>query len=634
MATSQKSSHNERLPEITVKAVILGVVLSIVMAAANAYLGLFAGMTVCASIPAAVISMGVVRFFKRSNIFENNLVQTAASAGESLAAGVIFTLPALVMMGYWKTFNYLEIIFISGIGGLLGVLFTVPLRRLFIIEENLKYPEGHATAEVLQAGQASRDKSGGVGEDGLKLLGFSSLVGGLMKLAQQGFRIWPPALEGAFSFSGAIFGVGIDLSPALVSVGMIAGRNVSILVLAGGVISWLLAIPAYTLFSNGTFYADIDTVYMIWSTRVRYLGVGTMVIGGIYSICQMIPPVVRGIKSAVRTGRESMAERRKDRTEADIPFKWVATIVLISVLPVMFYYLKLLNSIWVALLITTVTLIFGFLFSSIAAFMAGVVGSSNNPISGITIAAILFTSLLLRGILGPGDIQGAAGAVIVGAIVCCAAAIAGDNMQDLKAGHIIRATPWKQQVMQIIGTISAALTLGITLNVLNAAYTIGSETLSAPQATLMKSISEGVFRGDVPWKFLIIGAVIGIIILMIDQIQRIRGSGFRTPVLAVAVGIYLPISLAAAIFLGGIISYMAEWRGLAEKERRKSLLFASGLITGEAIMGIIIAVPVFITARPDWWPKVYGLDWLGILTFAAVVAWLFKLAVSREERQN
>jgi putative OPT family oligopeptide transporter len=624
-----KETHS--LPEITVKSIFLGVFLSIVLASANAYLGLFAGMTVSASIPAAVISMGVLKLFRRSNILENNIVQTTASAGESLAAGVIFTIPALVLMGYWTDFDYFEIAKISGIGGLIGVLFTIPLRRALIIEAQLRYPEGVATAEVLKAGDhgdGTIDTSGN-----LMMIFKAALFGGIMKLAQQGLAMWNSAIEFAFPFvSGqtgkrSVFGFGSELSPALLAVGYIVGRNIAILVFAGGLISWLIAIPLYTYFNPveaGSDYLAMANV--IWSTKIRYMGVGAMVVGGIWSVINLFRPLVNGVKSSLNAYKNRNSGIAVERHEKDIPINWILIALLISVIPVFVIYNNIIGSISTALLMALIMLIFGFLFSAVAGYMAGLVGSSNNPISGVTIATILFSSLLLLLIKGTGSIEGAAGAIIIGAVVCCAAAIAGDNMQDLKAGYILGATPWKQQIMQIIGTLSAAVALGLTLDILHSAYEIGSSALPAPQATLMKSVAEGVFQGNLPWNFVVTGAFIGAFIIVLDLIQKSRGSDFRIPILAVAVGIYLPITLSTPIFIGGMVSHFTRKNREKSPENKKGLLFASGLITGEALMGILVAVPIFITGKKTWWPEISGFTWLGLLLFIVITGVLTRIA--------
>lgn len=619
-------SNDNHLPEITVKAILLGILLSMILAGANAYLGLFAGMTVSASIPAAVISMGVLSLFKKSNILENNIVQTAASAGESLAAGVIFTIPALVLMGYWTSFDYWEVAKIAGIGGTIGVLFTVPLRRALIVEAKLKFPEGIATAAVLRAGDEAR--SGGDSTGSLKLIGLAGIFGGLMKLGQQGFAMWHAAVEGAVTIGGSIFGLGMGLSPALISVGYIVGRNIGILVVGGGLISWAVAIPIYSAMYG--FEGDpLEAAWNIWNSKIRYMGVGAMVVGGIWSLLKLFKPVMAGIQASMAAVRHANAGGEIPREEKDFPINYVGMALIGLLIPVFFLYLGIIESVSVAALLSVVMMIFGFLFSAVAAYMAGVVGSSNNPISGVTIATILFTSLLLLAILGTGSGVGAAGAIMVGAVVCCAAAIGGDNLQDLKTGHILGATPWKQQIMQLVGTISAAIVLGLVLDILHTAYTIGSPTLSAPQATLMKSVADGVFKGNLPWSFVYIGAVIAVILILIDLRQEKAGSDFRVPVLAVAVGIYLPIELTVPIFIGGMINHFGKMGGASEATEKKGLLLASGLITGEALMGIMVALPIFLTGVKDWWPVISGFSWLGPVAFIGVLVWLFKTIVKK-----
>ncbi|MFA6618027.1 MAG: oligopeptide transporter, OPT family [Candidatus Neomarinimicrobiota bacterium] len=619
------------LVEITIKSVILGILLSVILAAANAYLGLFAGMTVSASIPAAVISMGVLRLFKKSSILENNIVQTAASAGESLAAGVIFTIPALVLMGYWTDFDYIAIAEMAAVGGIIGVMFTIPLRRALIIEAKLTYPEGVATAEVLKAGdEAKGSKEGG---KHLMMILKTALVGGVFKLMQQGFSMWNQSAETAFGFKNArggktIFGFGGDLSPALLGVGYIIGLNISVLMIAGGLLAWIVVLPIYSSFSGFAGPITMDAASAIWSSQIRYLGVGAMVVGGLWSIVKLMRPLINGIKASLKAHTDSNNGVEMARTERDISIKWVIIIVALSAIPLFLLYLDVLKNVPVTLIMTAVMLVFGFLFSAVAGYMGGLVGSSNNPISGVTIATILFSSLLLLLLLGKGSPEGAAGAIIIGAVVCCAASIAGDNMQDLKAGHLLGATPWKQQIMQIVGTLAAALTLGITLDILHSAYVIGSETLPAPQATLMMSVAEGVFKGNLPWGMVAIGAALAVVIIIGDIILEKRASSFRMPVLAVAVGLYLPISLSVPVFIGGLISYFTKER--VKNESKKGLLFASGLITGEALMGILVAIPIFATANKNWWPHIGGFKCLGIVLFALIAFWLYREAKKKD----
>lgn len=623
---------SKRLPEITPKAVFLGILLSMILAAANAYLGLFAGMTVSASIPAAVISMAILKQFKNSNILENNIVQTAASAGESLAAGVIFTLPALVLMGYWSDgFDYLEVAKISAIGGIIGVLFTVPLRRALILKAKLKYPEGVATAAILEAGM--RTKSNGSDDDSnnIKIIAFSSILGGTLKLLEQGLGMWKATIQGATVLTAtragnavgtSIFSISTSISPSLISVGYIVGRNIGILVVSGGLFSWLVAIPIYSAF-YGFEGEAIPAAAKIWNSQIRYLGIGAMVVGGVWSLVELFKPMIQGIKASIDALEVSNDTKNIPIEEQDFPINYVGYSLLVLLIPVFLLYLGILNDTSISILLTVVMMIFGFLFSSVAAYMAGIVGSSNNPISGVTIATILFSSFLLL-LLGKDSIAGASAAIMIGAVVCCAAAIGGDNLQDLKTGHILGATPWKQQVMQIIGTLSSALILGLVLDILHTAYTIGSPTLSAPQATLMKSVAEGVFSGDLPWLMVGLGCIIGLIIISIDLRQKKMGSNFRVPILAVAVGIYLPIELTIPIFIGGMISHLSKISNANETTNRRGLLIASGLITGEALIGIGVALPIFYTSNKNWWPKITGFEFLGPIIFIGVILWIYR----------
>jgi len=643
-------SQGRSLPEITVKALILGVVLSMILAAANAYLGLFAGMTVSASIPAAVISMGVLRLFRKSNILENNIVQTAASAGESLAAGVIFTLPALVIMGFWEDFNFFWIAIIAGFGGTLGVLFTIPLRRSLIVEGDLKFPEGIATAEVLETGQQ--------GGSGVLYIAVASVAGALFKIGAKGVGFWPELVEVAGRVKGSIAYFGSNLSPALLSVGYIVGLNISVLIFLGGALNWYAAIPfvaaqdewpVYQLESEaenpdgwnvftlayetadpnataaeaeaitkhnadieaqlGTAVEAVDYAGRIWSKRTRYLGVGGMLLGGLWTIFAMRRSLFSGIASGLRAYRQvTGGENTIKRTEKDMSMKWVLILIIASIIPLYLVYQYFVKDVTVSLPMAVVMLVAGFVFSAVAAYMAGLVGSSNNPISGVTIATVTVSALLLVVLMGRDSVNGPAAAIIIGSVVCCAAAIAGDNMQDLKAGQIVGATPWRQQVMQLVGTASGALVIAPVLMLLYKAYGFrgqpgaGPDALSAVQANLMASVAQGVFKGDLPWTYVFIGMGIAAVVIALDEYLKHIGSTFRTPVLAVTIGIYLPLELAVPIFLGGLIHYATKrfhTRQQTAKEQieasnRNGLLFASGLITGEALMGILLAVPIII----------------------------------------
>ena len=393
--------------------------------------------------------------------------------------------------------------------------------------------------------------------------------------------------------------------------------------MGGGLISWAFAIPIYSAVVG--FEGDpLDAAFNIWTTKIRYLGVGAMVVGGVWSLVKLFKPLIEGIKASLEALKENSSEKEVSIEERDMPINYVGVALAALLIPVFLLYIGIVNSFPIAALLTVVMMIFGFLFSAVAAYMAGVVGSSNNPISGVTIATILFTSILLLALLGTGSGVGAASATMVGAVVCCAAAIGGDNLQDLKAGQIVGATPWKQQVMQIVGTVSSAIVLGLVLDILHTAYTIGSPTLSAPQATLMKSVADGVFNGNLPWAFVYIGGVIAVALILIDLRQEKIGSDFRVPVLAVAVGIYLPITLTVPIFIGGMVNHYGKRSGAGEAKEKKGLLMSSGFITGEALMGILVAVPIFLSGNKDWWPQLGEFNWLGIVLFLGMIGWLYK----------
>lgn len=631
-------SPSTYLPEITLKAVGLGFVLSVLLAGANAYLGLFAGMTVSASIPAAVISMAVLKLFKQSNILENNIVQTAASAGESLAAGVIFTIPALVLIGYWTEFNYWETTLITITGGVLGVLFTVPLRRALIIRQKLSFPEGLATAEVLKTGDS--------GGNAVKSLAWSAVAGAVMKFAQGGLELWGSVLERGQIFAGRYFTYfGIDVSPALVGVGYIVGLNIATLMFIGGVISWWIAIPIVIF--NGGAPAEvsnaIDAGYAIWNSQIRYLGVGAMVVGGVWALINLREAIFTAFQEGVSAFTQSTENKTQNvlRTDKEFSMKWTLIAIAALLVPVFAIYQAEIGLVSISATLSVIMVVAGFLFAAVAGYMAGLVGSSNNPISGVTIATILTASLILVGLMGTEGSAGPAAAIMVGAVVCCAAAIAGDNMQDLKAGYVLGSTPFNQQIMQIVGVVAAALVMAPILTLLNTAYGFGAPTpehpnaLAAPQASLAESVARGVFGGNLPWPMIFGGMAIGVLIILCDLWLEKRKSEFRMPVLAVAIGIYLPFELDSAIFLGGIIAWMVnrglQSRGKTAEESKGGLLFASGLITGEALMGIILAIPIAVFEGVNMFTTGLSLDGLvGFIPLVGICYWLYLTALKTE----
>lgn len=618
--------------ELTVRGIVLGVVLAMVLAAANAYLGLFAGMTVSASIPAAVVSMGIFRLLRNSSILENNIVQTAASAGESVAAGAIFTLPALLMLGFWEEFHFLQVLAITGLGGLLGVLFTIPLRRSLILEEGLQFPEGVATAEVLEAGQA--------GGKGLATLIRAALAGGLYKAAGVGLGLWPATVEGAGRIGQAILYGGVGLSPALIGVGYIVGFHIAVLIFLGGAMNWLVAIPILSSLTGAAEGSALEQAYGLWSSQTKYLGVGAMVVGGLWTIFQMRRSLLSGVASGLRAYRGQKGTGPVPRQERDIPMLWVLVCIVGSVVPLFLLYQFTVDRVAVSATMAVCMVVAGFIFSAVAGYLAGLVGSSNNPVSGVTIATVLFTALLLAALMGKDAVAGPGATIVIAGAVCCAAAIAGDNMQDLKTGNIVGATPWRQQVMQCVGTLSGAVVIGPVLMLLSRAYGFegmegaGDNALAAPQANLMASIAGGVFRGELPWNFIIIGFFVAAAIIAADEVLRHRGSRFRMPVLAVAIGIYLPFELSSAIFAGGVLNMLVARRVKGSAEGGRGLLFASGLITGEALMGIGLAAAV-VGLRPAGIAlPLMQLPWgavIGAAVLAAILWRQYKAGLDRDE---
>ena len=632
-------------PQLTLKAILLSIVLTVILASANAYVGLFAGLTVATAIPAAVISMAVLPLFGKSNILENNIVATGASAGSSISAGAIFTLPALILLHHWNRFDYWWTLAIVGLGGLLGVLFSVPLRRTLIIEQKLQFPEGVAAAEVLKVGA-----NPGVGA---KFLGVAAIAGGSFKLLTSGLRLLPEAFT-AQGFIGergiAFFGYGF--SPALLAVGYIVGLNVSVLIAAGGLFSWWLAIPLY----NAFFYNHDpvllqklmglnaeDAAFAIWRAQIRYIGVGCMLTGALWALWSLRKSLWSAVRSGLKVGGPGAVD--VPHTERDLPMGAVLICIALFVVPLFVLYYLVVGSIGVSLAMAVIMIVAGFLFSSVSGYMAGLVGSSNNPVSGITICTILFASLVLMWMVGGTSSIGAVAVVLIGAVVCNAAAVAGDNLQDLKAGHLIGATPWRQQVMLCIGVLASAAVMAPVMNVLLFAYGIGEpahpgvKPLPAPQANLVKSVAEGMFGGTLPTAMIAVGAAIGALIIVLDLYLKRRGSRWSAPVLAVAVGIYLPLDVSTPILAGGIVAEMVDrWHvkhsagGDHDKLKQNGMLFAAGLITGEALVGIFIAMCIWISKNPDVLAarsEIVGGRWWAAVILAGICYWIYRAGTPR-----
>lgn len=577
-------------PEITVTSIVMGVLLSVIFGAANAYLGLRVGMTVSASIPAAVISMGVIRVIMRKNsILESNLVQTIGSAGESLAAGAIFTIPALFLWakdGVMDKPGIMEITIIALLGGLLGVFFMVPLRNALIVKEHntLPYPEGTACAEVLLAGEEGGSNAGTV----FAGMGFAAIF----KFIIDGLKAVPSEVSLKFkNFAGEI---GTQIYPAVLSVGYICGPRISSYMFAGGVLSWMVLIPLFVLLGADTILNPVadstigeifvaDGASGIWSSYIRYIGAGALAAGGVISLVKSLPLIVttfrdalKGMKLSKDSG-DAKGDGMLPRTARDLSIKVVIGAIIILTLLVW-----LVPAIPVSPLGAVIVVVFGFFFATVSSRMVGLVGSSNNPVSGMAIATLLFTTVILK-LTGDTGVHGMQGAIAIGSIICIVAAIAGDTSQDLKTGYLLGATPKKQQIGEIIGVIAAAFAIGGTLYLLDSAWGFGSKELGAPQATLMKMIIEGVMDNKLPWSLVAIGAVIAVIVEILG-----------IPVLPFAIGVYLPVQLNACIMVGGIVRLIFDRMKKDEEEKKAivndGVLFCSGMIAGEGLVGIVLAV--------------------------------------------
>ncbi len=569
-------------PEITVTSIVIGIILSVVFGAANAYLGLRVGMTVSASIPAAVIAMGVIRIIMRRNsILESNIVQTVGSAGESLAAGAIFTLPALFLWaaeGKMDKPDIVEITLIALIGGLLGVFFMVPLRNALIVKEHgvLPYPEGTACAEVLLAGE----KGGANASTVFAGMGFAALF----KFIIDGLKVVSGEISGRVKgYAGEI---GTQIYPAVMSVGYICGARISSYMFAGGVLSWLVLIPLIVLFgADIVLYPGTEPISQIfaeggasaiWSSYIRYIGAGALAAGGIISLIKSLPLIVKTFAGAMKSVSKG-GEVSNERTARDMSLKVV--LIAIAVLTILIW---LVPAIPVNPIGAIIVVVFGFFFATVSSRMVGLVGSSNNPVSGMAIATLLIATLILK-FTGSDGVGGMISAISIGSIICIVSAIAGDTSQDLKTGYLLGATPKKQQTAEIIGVVAAALAIGGTLYLLDKAWGFGTDELAAPQATLMKLIIEGVMGGNLPWALVFTGVFIAVVVELIG-----------IPVLPFAIGIYLPVQLNACIMVGGLVRLGLDKlkKEKAEKEKivNDGILFCSGMIAGEGLVGIVLAL--------------------------------------------
>ena len=617
-------------PELTVTSVVMGIILAVVFGAANAYLGLRVGMTVSASIPAAVIAMGVIRILMRKNsILESNIVQTAGSAGESLAAGAIFTLPTLFFWaaeGKMDKPGLLEITLIALLGGLLGVFFMVPLRNALIVKEHgtLPYPEGKACAEVLLAGE----KGGANASTVFAGMGFAALF----KFIIDGLKL--VAGEVSLKVKGYAGEIGTQIYPAVMSVGYICGARISSYMFAGGVLSWLVLIPLIVMFGGDMMLypgsAPIDEIFAdlgaagIWKTYIRYIGAGALAAGGIISLIKSLPLIISTFSGAMKSMKNGGANSVL-RTEKDISMKIVLLAILILTILVW-----LVPAIPVSLLGAVIVVIFGFFFATVSSRMVGLVGSSNNPVSGMAIATLLIATLILK-VTGSNGMTGMSSAIAIGSIICIVSAIAGDTSQDLKTGYLLGATPKKQQIAEIIGVLASALAIGGTLYLLDSAWGFGSDQLAAPQATLMKLIVEGVMGGDLPWALVFTGVFIAVVVELIG-----------IPVLPFAIGIYLPVQLNACIMVGGLVRLFFDKMKKKKEEKEAivndGILFCSGMIAGEGLVGILLALlavfgldsAIDLNAKLGIPAAVLNIG--GLVLFAVIILTLLKFTVWKKRK--
>ena len=576
--------------EITLRVVVLGLLLAVVMGAANVYVGLRAGMTVSASIPAAVMAMLLFKMlFKDSSILEANQVQTCASAGESLAAGIIFTMPAMILIGFWDSFDFWSVTIIALTGGLLGILFMIPMRKVFILNNpELAYPEGVACAAVLRAGEEE-------GEDGeqsgaARNLMLGGMLGAGVALGAKLFGVFTATLEAATVLSSRIFYFGGDLSPMLLAIGFIVRLNVAILIFTGGVISWIVAIPL--LGSGDQFPSAIDGAYELWSTQVRYVGVGAMVLGGFASLYS----VRYGLVAAINELRNNLSSGNmmKPDLERDIPTWAIISLTIGCVCVLAYVNYRFTSGIGITVLATAVMLVMGFFFTAVASYIVGLVGNSNSPVSGMTITAVLVAGGMLW-LFNYSGMEAMVATLGIAAIVCCVAATSGDVCNDLKTGAMLGAAPFRQQIMQIAGVFVAAFVMSPVLNLLhnNIEGGIGGRELSAPQASLFASLARGFSgEGQLPWDMIGYGVLVGIVILIIDWYLKSTGKKFRAHLMPIAVGMYLPFGLATPILIGGLIAHF-HTRGIPEarhdKVLHRGILFSSGVIAGEALMSVGLA---------------------------------------------
>ncbi|GAC1329521.1 MAG: oligopeptide transporter, OPT family [Collimonas sp.] len=667
---------NVSLPELTLRGIILGALITVVFTASNVYLGLKVGLTFSSAIPAAVISMAVLRMFKSANILENNMVQTQASAAGTLSS-IIFILPGLVMIGYWQGFPYWQTLAICAAGGMLGVMFTIPLRHAMVVQSDLPYPEGVAAAEILRVGSAEVEldavtgKAGTKAESGIVDIMAGGFTAAIVTLFSSGFRVLGEGLNLWFAAGPAVVRLSAGFSLALLGAGYLIGIVAGIAMLIGLLIAWGVAVPVLTSMHSipdGMALAKYATG--LWSKDVRFIGAGTIGVAAVWTLITLFKPMLEGVKTSFQALRGGNGRIHIPRTERDLAPGWIIAITLALVAILVATFASFLSAaplsagmVWGLVAYSVLfAVIFGFLIAAACGYMAGLIGSSASPISGVGIVAVVLISLLIL-LVGSGDgllatesgnKLGIALAIFTTSAVIAVATISNDNLQDLKTGWLVGATPWRQQVALLIGCVAGAVVIPPVLELLYNAYGFAgampraemdvAHALSAPQATLMTAIATGIFTHQLNWDMILIGLGLGVVLVAIDEILRHRGGVARLPVLAVGIGIYLPPTVASTLVLGTLLAWVierilkkrAQKQGLpyaqfAEAPNRRGVLLASGLIVGESLVGVLLAAIIGVTGNDSPLALVGGTfentaQWLGLIVFAAV-AWVFSRRV-------
>jgi putative OPT family oligopeptide transporter len=608
------------MSELTFKALFLGALMAVILGAANAYVGMTAGLTVAATFPAAVVAMAVLRIFG-GTILEENIARTTASVGEGLVAGAIFTIPAFIISGAWDDLHYLESTAIMLIGGVLGVLFIIVLRRTLVVEADLPFPESVAASEIVKAGQGGQTGAAylfvAMGLAGL--WEFLKNMNGIQLIQASTSRVFAfgrssiDILQGRVEYTGGLLGATPTASPMLMGVGFIVGTRISSVLFSGAVMGWLLLVPL-SVFLNPSLgaligpnesYADLATA--VWLQQVRPLAVGTMIVAAFYTLWSLRQSLITGIGRALKNIGAVGGGEEVDRTDVDLDLKKVLIGIGVTAIACFFLYYHFSGSVAGSMTLTVVMVILGFLFAAVAGYLVGLIGSSNNPVSGLTLSALLIAAVLMVA-LGVTDVRGVAGVLGVAGVVCCAAAIAGDMMQDLKVGHILGGTPWKMQIGELVGVVLSAFVLTLPLMALHKVYVIGSAQLPAPQAGLMALMANGIVAGEMAWPLVIVGMFFAVGLILIKA---------PAPML-IAVGMYLPFESTSAIFVGGLVKWIFELtlkkKGATEEEKARAentgILVSSGFIAGESLMAVVLAVLVI---GADYFPVLLSFQRLNFL---------------------